>query len=85
MLIGEVAGEAAPPPIEPAEKLGERLLDFGVILREELFELIDDDERLLLALAPPGDERHCHLRVFEAQQELHRVLIARDELHERLR
>ena len=34
---------------EPAEKLGEGALDFGEVLGEELFELVDDDERLLVA------------------------------------
>ena len=59
---------------QPAQQPRERLLDRRWIQREQLFELVDDDEDLLVALAKSLEERDRRILFLESQERLHRFV-----------
>ena len=64
---------------QPAQHPRERCLHVDRAQREQLFELVDDDENAVLATAQPLKDLECHVVLLEAQQIAHSVGVAGHE------
>jgi hypothetical protein len=53
---------------QPAQKLGEAPLYLGRVQREQLLELVHDQQRLAVTPAPAPDHPERHLGILEADQ-----------------
>ncbi len=61
---------------QPSQKLGEALLHLGRVLREQLLELIDDQQSLVVLPAPAAEQRDGHLHLLEPHEIPHRLGVA---------
>ena len=69
---------------EPAEQLGEARLHLGRVQREQLLELVHDQQRVVVPVPPAGDDRDRDVRVVDARAALHRLGVARQLAGQRL-
>jgi len=69
---------------ETAQESREALLHGGRVQREELLELVEDDERSRMSLPPPGEHGERRIRVLEAQKLPHRLRVSRELSGQRL-
>ena len=53
---------------QTCQELGKRLLHHVPVEREQLFELVDDQQRIAVTAAPAGDDVDRHVCILEAQQ-----------------